>query len=122
MISTNQNTSNVGDKSEPQLIFDRQVSETCATSPVDESKSHQNKLKPIEVVESRTSGNISHTVYTSYFFAGGRKCKIIFFIFVCIFTQVLACLGDSWISYWYLTCAISFNIFLIPLFFYIGLI
>lgn len=121
MISTNQNTLNVGDKSESQLIFDRQVPETCATSPVDESKSHQNKLKPIEVVESRTSGNISHTVYTSYFFAGGRKFKIIFFILVCIFTQVLACLGDSWISYWYLTCAISFNIFLISLFFYIGL-
>lgn len=103
MISVTHNTSNVRNKSDPELIFDRQVTETSVTSSVDESKSHQNKSKPTEVVETRTSGNISRTVYMSYFFAGGRKCKILFFIFICILTQVLSSLGDSWISYWYLT-------------------
>ncbi|XP_060873079.1 ATP-binding cassette sub-family C member 4-like isoform X2 [Metopolophium dirhodum] len=101
MISKTHNTLNVENKSELQLIVDRQVSETSVRSPpVDESKSHQNKLKPTEVAETRTLGNISHTVYMSYFSAGGRKCKILFFILVCIFTQVLSSFGDSWISYW----------------------
>ncbi|CAI6364367.1 unnamed protein product [Macrosiphum euphorbiae] len=99
MTSTTHDTLNVRKKSLPQLIVDRQ---TSVGSPphVDESKSHQNKLKQTEVVETRTLGNISHTVYMSYFFAGGRKCKILFFILVCIFTQILSSLGDSWISYW----------------------
>jgi len=112
MISTTHNTFNVTNKSEPQLIVDRKVSETSVRSPpVDESKSHQNKLKPTEVAETRTLGNISHTVYMSYFSAGGRKCKILSFILVCIFTQVLSSFGDSWISYWYLTCAMCVNSF-----------
>jgi len=111
MISTTHNTLNVRKKSEPHLIVDRQVPETSAKSPVDESESHQNKLKPTEVVETRTLGNISHAVYMSYFFAGGRKCKILFFILVCIFTQILSSLGDYWISYWYLTCAMYVNSF-----------
>jgi len=102
MISTTHDTLNVRKKSLPQLIVDRQTS-VRSPLPVDESKSHQNKLKPTEVVETRTLGNISHTVYMSYFFAGGRKCKILFFVLVCIFTQILSSLGDSWISYWYLT-------------------
>ncbi|XP_022166661.1 multidrug resistance-associated protein 4-like isoform X2 [Myzus persicae] len=99
-ISVAQNTLNVGNKSDPELVFVRRVSEASVTSNIDESKFHQNKLKPTEVVETHTSGNISHTVYMSYFFAGGSKCKILFFILICVFTQVLSSIGDSWISYW----------------------
>jgi len=85
-----------------ELILGRRISKTSASSCIDESKFHQNNCTPIEVVETRTSGNISHNIYTSYFFAGGRKCKILCFILICIFTQVLSSLGDIWISYWYL--------------------
>jgi len=97
-------TLNIKNKSDPdELTLGRRVSETSVTSCIDESKFHQNNFTPTEVVETCTSGNISRTVYMSYFFAGGRKCKILCFIFICIFTQVLTSFGDTWISYWYLT-------------------
>jgi len=98
-------TLNIKNKNVPdELIVGRRVSETSVTSCIDESKFHQNNFTPpTEVVETRTSGNISHTVYMLYFFAGGRKCKILCFILICIFTQVLTSFGDTWISYWYLT-------------------
>ncbi|XP_026820606.1 multidrug resistance-associated protein 4-like isoform X2 [Rhopalosiphum maidis] len=101
MISVADDTFDVGNKIDQNLIFDRQVpEETSITPSVDESKIHKDKLEPTEIAETRSSGNISYSVYLSYLFAGGRKCKILFFILICIFTQVFSSLGDFWINYW----------------------
>ncbi|CAH1738400.1 unnamed protein product [Aphis gossypii] len=100
MISETDDTLNANNKIDQNLIFDRRVSEASVTPSIDESKFHKDKLEPTEVVETRSSGNISHTVYLSYLFSGGRKCKILFFILICIFTQVFSSLSDFWISYW----------------------
>jgi ATP-binding cassette, subfamily C (CFTR/MRP), member 4 len=102
MVSVTDDTLNVGNKIDKKLIFDRQMSEETNIKPsVDESKIHKDKLEPTEIAETRSSGNISYTVYLSYLFAGGRKRKILFFILICIFTQVFSSIGDFWISYWY---------------------
>ncbi|VVC26205.1 Hypothetical protein CINCED_3A020489 [Cinara cedri] len=55
---------------------------------------------PTEVIETSSSGNISYSIYSSYFTAGGRIYKIIFFIFICILTQVLTSWSDLWVAYW----------------------
>jgi len=69
-------------------------------SSIEETKLLGAQEEPIEVAETRSSGNISLTVYSSYFSAGGNVCKISFLLFMCIFTQVLASGGDYWITYW----------------------
>lgn len=84
----------------PRTILSRQVSIQSVASSIDESKLGTQE-EPIEVAETRSSGNISLTVYSSYFSAGGNACKISFLLFMCVFTQVLASGGDYWITYWY---------------------
>jgi len=37
----------------------------------------------------------------SYISAGGNVFKILFLLFICVFTQMLGTAGDYWISYWY---------------------
>jgi len=86
----------------PRTILSRQVSIQSVASSIDESKLGTQE-EPIEVAETRSSGNISLTVYSSYFSAGGNVCKISFLLFMCVFTQVLASGGDYWITYWYFT-------------------
>ncbi|XP_050432547.1 probable multidrug resistance-associated protein lethal(2)03659 isoform X2 [Adelges cooleyi] len=76
----------------------RQISVQSVASSIEESKI--NGAQPIEVDESRSSGNISLEVYSSYFSAGGNCYKIGFFLFMCVLTQVLASGGDYWITYW----------------------
>ncbi|XP_026807199.1 probable multidrug resistance-associated protein lethal(2)03659 isoform X1 [Rhopalosiphum maidis] len=83
----------------PRTILSRQVSIQSVASSIDESKLGTQE-EPIEVAETRSSGNISLTVYSSYFSAGGNVCKISFLLFMCVFTQVLASGGDYWITYW----------------------
>lgn len=87
----------------PQTILTRQVSVQSVASSLEESKTNVVKEEPIEIAETRSSGNISLTVYSSYFSAGGNVCKISFLLFMCVFTQVLASGGDYWITYWYYT-------------------
>jgi len=55
----------------------------------------------VEEPETTTSGNVSFSDFLSYFAAGGRRCKILFFICICVFTQVLASSGDLWLTHWY---------------------
>uniref|UniRef100_A0A2H8TSM5 Putative multidrug resistance-associated protein lethal(2)03659 n=1 Tax=Melanaphis sacchari TaxID=742174 RepID=A0A2H8TSM5_9HEMI len=83
----------------PRTILSRQVSTQSVASSNDESKL-ETQEEPIEVAETRSSGNISLTVYSSYFSAGGNVCKISFLLFMCVFTQALASGGDYWITYW----------------------
>jgi len=65
-----------------------------------ENNHSEDQVEPNGIIESRSSGNISYAVYLSYFLASGNKCKILFFIFICIITQVLTSAGDFWITYW----------------------
>jgi len=67
---------------------------------ISESKYSENKLEPTGMIEPRTYGNVSYVVYLLYFLAGGKKGKILFFIFICILTQLLSSVGDFWITYW----------------------
>jgi len=70
------------------------------SSSIDENKLNETQVAPIEVAETRSSGKVSHSVYLSYISAGGNIFKILFLVFICIFTQVLGTGGDYWISYW----------------------
>lgn len=70
------------------------------TTPIDEKKFNENLENPKEVSEIRSSGNISNSIYLSYFAAGGSWCKIFFFFFMFFLTQILVTGGDYWISYW----------------------
>jgi len=85
---------------DPQSILSRQVSIQSVASSIEENKHSGVQEEPIEIAETRSSGNISLTVYSSYFSAGGNVCKISFLLFMCVFTQVLASGGDYWITYW----------------------
>lgn len=86
---------------DPRSILSRQISVQSVASSIDENKHSGVQEEPIEVAEMRSSGDISLTVYSSYFSAGGNVCKITFLLLMCVFTQVLASGGDYWITYWY---------------------
>lgn len=52
--------------------------------------------------EARPEGNSARTsTFFLYLLAGGPKLKILFFVFICIFTQVSMSGGDIWLTYWY---------------------
>jgi ATP-binding cassette subfamily C (CFTR/MRP) protein 4 len=57
--------------------------------------------EPIEVAETRSSGNISFTVYSSYYSAGGNVFIKTFLLFIYIFTQILITGEECWITFWY---------------------
>ncbi|XP_060849436.1 ATP-binding cassette sub-family C member 4-like isoform X2 [Rhopalosiphum padi] len=87
-------------------MYTRQVSVLSVTSTVEESNYNDVQVEvvevvePIELAETRSFGNSGFSIYSSYFSAGGHKCKIILFLLICIFTQVLSSSGDYWITYW----------------------
>lgn len=56
---------------------------------------------PGQVAEVRSSGDISKSVYASYFSAVGSTCNVFCFFFMYVLTPVLTTGGDYWISYWY---------------------
>eukprot|EP00102_Acyrthosiphon_pisum_P027033 XP_016664243.1 PREDICTED: probable multidrug resistance-associated protein lethal(2)03659 isoform X1 [Acyrthosiphon pisum] len=91
--ATNNSLEQFSDLSRPGSI------ESVASS-VDENKLNGVLNEHKEVAETRSSGNVSRSVYLSYISAGGNIFKISFLLFVCIFTQVLGTGGDYWISYW----------------------
>jgi len=87
-------------------IYTRQVSVLSVTSTVEESNFNNVQVEvvevvePIEVAETRSFGNSGFYNYSSYFSAGGHKCKIFLFLLICILTQILSSSGDIWITYW----------------------
>lgn len=91
----------------PNTILSRQLSTQSVASSIDDTKLGGPQDKPIEVAETRSSGDISLTVYSSYFSAGGNIYKISFLLFMCVFTQALASGGDYWITFWYCTAFMS---------------
>lgn len=60
----------------------------------------ETKTEPVELAETRSTGNVKFNVYLSYVFAGGHYCKIFSLLLMCIVTQILASGGDYWINYW----------------------
>eukprot|EP00102_Acyrthosiphon_pisum_P018651 XP_016655861.1 PREDICTED: probable multidrug resistance-associated protein lethal(2)03659 isoform X2 [Acyrthosiphon pisum] len=78
----------------------RQGSIKSVASSVDEDTLNGAQTELTEAAETRSSRNVSRTVYLSYISAGGNIFKISFLLFLCIFTQVLATGVDYWISYW----------------------
>ncbi|XP_060850595.1 probable multidrug resistance-associated protein lethal(2)03659 [Rhopalosiphum padi] len=78
----------------------RQGSVGSVSSSIDENKLNGTRAEPIEVAETRSSGNVSRSIYLSYISAGGNAFTISFLLFICIFTQMLGTGGDYWISYW----------------------
>jgi len=89
-------------------LYIRQESILSVASSIEETKFSDTITEPVEIAETRSSGNISFNVYLSYILAGGHMCKVICLILVCIFTQFLTSSGDYWITYWYLN---FFNIY-----------
>lgn len=70
-------------------------------SPIDEFNLGRDQNNQIEIPETGSSGDISISIYSSYFSAGGSSKTLYFLLFICIFTQVLASGGDVWVSFWY---------------------
>ncbi|KAF0720220.1 putative multidrug resistance-associated protein lethal(2)03659 isoform X2, partial [Aphis craccivora] len=94
-------STNVTNNSLEQLSnLSRQGSIKSIASSIDENKLNGTQAEPVEVAETRSSGKVSHSVYLSYISAGGNAFKILFLLFICIFTQMLGTGGDYWISYW----------------------
>lgn len=102
---SNKNT--VVDNLNSRSPYERQISSQSIISSVNEYKFNENLTTtfsqeiPGEEKETRTYGSVSSNVYTTYFSAGGSIIKMSFFIFICIFTQVLSSGGDYWMTYWY---------------------
>lgn len=72
-------------------------------SSIDENNFCSDQVKPVEVCETRCSGNVSRDVYFSYISAGGNVYKIILLLVLCVCNQFLASGGDYWIAFWYFT-------------------
>lgn len=94
-------TNAINNSLEQLSSLSRQGSIKSIESSIDENKLNGTQAEPVEVAETRSSGKVSRSVYLSYISAGGNAFKILFLLFICIFTQVLGTGGDYWISYWY---------------------
>lgn len=102
---TNDLSNESNTKSKDNLEFrsrlSRQVSLQSTGSSIDEVQYEEFHENPVEVEESRSSGNVSSRVYASYLSAGGTKWQIFLVFFTCIFTQILGSSGEIWMAYWY---------------------
>lgn len=82
---------------EPKIIHEPQLSIQNIESPVDEFKTKHILTTSIHRTQNHSSGQ---NLYLTYLKAGGTLCKISFFIFICVFTQVLISAESIWITYW----------------------
>ncbi|XP_060850029.1 probable multidrug resistance-associated protein lethal(2)03659 isoform X2 [Rhopalosiphum padi] len=98
--SYNENIKNNISSNNRRIGYSRQVSINSVASSIEDTQFNEFQEQPVEISENRTSGSVSKSVYSSYLFAGGSDCKILFFFIICIFTQVLASGGDFWMTYW----------------------
>jgi len=73
---------------------------SIVTSYVKETEINEVQARPFDMAETRSSGNIGFSIYSSYVFAGGHFCKVLCLLSACIFTQILASGSDFWITYW----------------------
>lgn len=82
---------------EPKIIHEQQLPIQNIESFAHEYKTKKDLTAPIQMVQNHLSGQ---NPYLTYFKAGGTICKILFFIFICIFTQVFISAESVWITYW----------------------
>jgi len=101
IASHNENIKNNTSTNNRRIGYNRQVSIQSVASSIEETQFNEVQEQPVETSENRTSGSVSKSVYSSYFFAGGNSCKIFLFFTICILTQVLVSSGDLWLTYWY---------------------
>lgn len=73
---------------------------SIVASSVKETEINDVDAGPVNMAETRSSGNVGFSIYSSYIFAGGHFCKVLSLLSVCIFTQVIASGSDYWITYW----------------------
>lgn len=97
----NENISKNTSPNNHRIAYSQQTSIQSITSSIEDFQLSESQEQPTETSETRTSGSVSKNIYSSYFFAGGSVCKVLFFFIICIFTQVLALGGDFWMTYWY---------------------
>lgn len=97
-------------KENKNFVFDQQISNQNVETFVGENRIGKFEENPVEILETRSTGNVSLSVYMSYIFAGGTWNKLLFFIFICIINQILASSGDLWLTYWYLLKLMSYEI------------
>lgn len=83
------------------VVKNRKGSIQSVSSAIEGSEHNDDQSKPVEVAETHSSGNISFSVYSSYFTAGKNGIMLSFLIFICIITEVFVASGDYWISVWY---------------------
>lgn len=78
-------------------------SDESILSCVDESKVNGSvngvDEKPIE--ETRSSGNVSKSIYLSYFSASGNMYEVFLLLVMYLITQTFITGGEYWITYWY---------------------
>lgn len=101
IASHNENIKNNTSTNDHRIAYNRQLSVQSVASSIEEIKFNEVREQPVEASENRTSGSVSTSVYSSYFFASGKFCKIFFFFTICILTQVLASGADFWLTFWY---------------------
>lgn len=78
----------------------KKSSVSIVSSSVKETDINDVQPEPFDMAETRSSGNIGFSIYSSYVFAGGHFCKVLCLLSACIFTQILASGSDYWITYW----------------------
>ncbi|XP_022166672.1 probable multidrug resistance-associated protein lethal(2)03659 [Myzus persicae] len=78
----------------------QKLSVSNGSSSVKNTEMNNVHPEPVNMAETRSSGNVGFNIYKSYIFAGGRFCKVLSLLSVCIFTQILASGSDYWITYW----------------------
>ncbi|XP_025422003.1 probable multidrug resistance-associated protein lethal(2)03659 isoform X2 [Sipha flava] len=87
-------------RTNPHTILQSRNSCHSTESSTDELNFEHDQNNQIEIPETCSNGDISISIYSSYFSAGGSSKTLYFLLFICIFTQVLASGGDFWISFW----------------------
>ncbi|XP_026808487.1 probable multidrug resistance-associated protein lethal(2)03659 isoform X2 [Rhopalosiphum maidis] len=73
---------------------------SIVASSVKETEINDVDAGPVNMAETRSSGNVGFSIYWSYILASGHFCKVLSLLSVCIFTQVIASGSDYWITYW----------------------
>lgn len=104
-ISTEKECNNTKSSIESSELHSAHTAQKSSVSivalSVKETETNDDVLaEQFDMAETRSSGNIGFSIYSSYVFAGGHFCKVLCLLSACIFTQILASGSDYWITYW----------------------
>lgn len=82
------------------LILPKRGSVQSVTTSVDEIDLFVSQNVPIEVPETRSSGNVSKNTYFSYLAAGVNVYSACLLLLMCVIPQILASGVDYWLMFW----------------------